>query len=139
MAKKTDLIGSEETLALKLVRSKHWRWLPGMLTVSGIRIIHAKKDDYVSGYSYKTPQGMRDIKDDDIPDLTDPCTMGGLLTLVREAWDDPGLGCFASYRRDGAWLVYNCKPSNTAFAIRVATNHAPSEVAALANALIHAP
>ena len=39
-----------------------------------------------------------------LPDLTDPCTLGGLLSLVREAWGMPRL--VAIPQPDGEWSVW---------------------------------
>jgi hypothetical protein len=38
------------------------------------------------------------------PDLTDPCTLGGVLHLVREAWGDPTI---CSIHKDGVWYVHS--------------------------------
>jgi hypothetical protein len=38
----------------------------------------------------------------DLPDLDDPATLGCLLALVREAWDEPGM---LHERCDGIWIV----------------------------------
>ena len=37
----------------------------------------------------------------DLPDLTDPCTLGGLLALVREAWGQTLCAC----RHPCGWLI----------------------------------
>ena len=122
------MIGAEEVLANRLVDSKQFRWLPGMLTLTGLRVIRAEKDDYAAGYSITNPQGVKE--------LSDPATLGCLLALIRAAWDDEGMGCCASYRRDGTWIVYNSKPVSQAFAIRVYAKHTATEAEALVNALV---
>jgi hypothetical protein len=59
-------------LARRAVACKGWRWMPGMLTTEGMRVVvRCFNDD--------------NEPDDDIPDLTDPATLGCLLALVREA------------------------------------------------------
>jgi hypothetical protein len=67
-------------LARRASACRHWRWLPGMACVNAsmpdtwcARIGDERKPTY-NHY---------------LPDLTDPCTLGGLLSLVRAAWDDP--------------------------------------------------
>lgn len=130
------MIGAEEVLANRLVDSKQFHWLPGMLTLTGLRVIRAEKDDYAAGYSITNPQGVKELSATDRPDLTDPATLGCLLALIRAAWDDEGMGCCASYRRDGTWIVYNSKPVSQAFAIRVYAKHTATEAEALVNALV---
>ncbi len=69
---------SEEQIALarRAVACKGFRWMPGMLTTEGMRVVvRCFNDD--------------NEPDDDIPDLTDPATLGCLLALVREAWGAP--------------------------------------------------
>jgi hypothetical protein len=130
------MIGAEEVLANRLVDSKQFRWLPGMLTLTGLRVVRVEKDDYTTGYSLKNPQGIRELSAIDRPDLTDPATLGCLMTLVRAAWEDDGIGCCASYRRDGTWIVYSSKPTSQKFTARVYANHAATEAEALVNALV---
>jgi len=76
---------TEEQIALarRAVACKGFRWLPGMLTTEGMRVVvRCFNDD--------------NEPDDDIPDLTDPATLGCLLALVREAWGDPTIRTQAS-------------------------------------------
>ena len=63
-------------LAKRAVACPTWRWMPGMATADGRRIAFAS--DYA----------------DDIPDFTDPATLGCLLALVREAWGQEDMGTF---------------------------------------------
>ena len=58
-----------DDLARRAVASPHWRWMPGMLTEHGNR--------YVAEGQYP----RRSV----LPDLTDPATVGCLITLVQEA------------------------------------------------------
>ena len=65
-------------LAHRAVGCAKWHWVDGMIPVSG----------YVT-------------LDKRLPDLTHPATMGCLLALVREAWDDPRMFVEAySFLRD---------------------------------------
>lgn len=68
-------------LAKRAVACSGWRWLPGML---------ATLDDGGSWMRIMAPQ--RRMHGDwkfALPDLTDPATLGCLLSLVREAWGEP--------------------------------------------------
>ena len=78
-------------LAERVVACKHWRWMPGMLNTYGYRVLevdeHGKPTRWVLGWyvfnwSAKWPSSST-------PDLTDPATLGCLLALVREVWEDP--------------------------------------------------
>lgn len=61
---------SNEELARRAVACKHWRWMPGMLALdTGLRL-----------------DEMTDDWEAEIPDFSDPATMGCLLALVREVW-----------------------------------------------------
>ena len=62
-----------------------WRWVPGMLTVSGHRCVDILNDGIM--WSERRYGGC-EWKDavTAIPDLCDPATVGCLLALVREGW-----------------------------------------------------
>ena len=57
-------------LGKRLVACKHFRWMPGMLTDLGERVMDP--DIFYLGT---------------FPDFRDPATLGCLLALVREAWE----------------------------------------------------
>jgi len=63
-----------DDLARRAVACKHWRWMPGMLV------------RYGDGKAWYRLTGGDGYPRDAWPDLSDPCTLGGLLALVREAW-----------------------------------------------------
>jgi len=83
---------------------KGWRWLQGTLTV---------EDYVVVGFWYGEDEPMlmssggefwRDTTTDHAPDLRDPCTVGGLLALVREAWGSSMVWAMADNTGCGWWV-----------------------------------
>ena len=84
-----------EDLGRRAVACKHWRWMRGMLTHRGSRVFETTKDQLGAEHvfimkrdgfsSYLFPE------DRHVPDLSDPATLGCLLALVREAWNDHSL------------------------------------------------
>jgi hypothetical protein len=63
-----------------VVSTEMWRWMPGMLTLNGLRVVRVEPDGYVTGYS--TVMGHTwDIGKNELPDLRDPATLGCLATL----------------------------------------------------------
>jgi hypothetical protein len=78
-------------LGRRAVACKHWRFMDGMLTTCGLRVVDGGRD-YVIGHR---PGATRDgggwydgPSEGFLPDLTDPATLGCLLHLVRQAWPD---------------------------------------------------
>ena len=99
-------------LARRAVACKGWRWMPGMATVQGERVVLMDDDGTLR---LAAPWGgtvgvtaVRSFFDSSgacLPDLTDPATLGCLLALVREAWGMP-TGITVSYSSDeGLWGV----------------------------------
>jgi hypothetical protein len=81
-------------LARRVVACKGWRWLPGTRTTDAMRVIHDEtafpgRPCAIREGSWVDTSPPRPLGDA-LPDLTDPATLGCLLALVREAWDDPG-------------------------------------------------
>jgi len=100
-----------EELARRAVACPGWRWLPGMRCLDGSRMLRAGRDlsgpwqawsdEHCDACACKLrPEETRD----DLPDLSDPATVGCLLALVREAWDWPN--AFACHDEIG-WYVPN--------------------------------
>jgi hypothetical protein len=95
-------------LSRRAVACKGWRWMPGMLTDSKFARVVAVDSD--TGAPCATEEGA---SEDDcyavwmdgvpvLPDLSDAATIGCLLALVREAWEQDDLG---ACRFDGRWCA----------------------------------
>ena len=80
-----------DDLARRAVACRHWRWLPGMLAIDSCNEEHpARVIDAHRSVAYEDNDGAiheGDVSRSDVPDLTDPATLGCLLALVREAWE----------------------------------------------------
>lgn len=113
-----------EELGRRAVACKHWRWMPGMLMRAGTSSLRIQS----AGDERADLSGT--------PDLSDPATLGCLLHLVREAWQDPDLTAdrVRMLGEDDIWQVYVFRDSG---AKDVLSGH--SEVAALIAALGAAP
>lgn len=95
-------------LGARAVACSGWRWMPGMLwrtpenafgccrAESG-RLLHGDVSAWVATFGW--------------PDLRDPCTLGGLLALVREAHGEPGAHAQAGWWNDGpgGWSVTSAR------------------------------
>jgi hypothetical protein len=117
---------TEEQIALarRAVACKGWRWMPGMLRLDGYRACHRI-----------VPRAL--IPAEDVPDLTDPATLGCLLALVREAWKgDEWISC-AYARKERSWVVTSCHIS--ALLVSGMHIHGATEAEALVAALEAAP
>ena len=88
-----------------LVASPHWRWMVGMRDQNGYVFVGHSGD---IGWWALGGDCIDTEWTDERPDLSNPATIGCLLTLVREAWGDPTIcvqhrgGVSASV---DAWLV----------------------------------
>ena len=94
----TDAESNE--LARRAVACKgfRWRWMPGMLDVSGRRVLCVWPDDLGIKWSH-IPENCVVRDADALPDLTDAATLGCLLALVREAWESP--------KANVSWVTYD--------------------------------
>ena len=119
-----------EALGRRAVACKHWCWLPGVKMTNGSRML-GRSEIYQSGTVY-----VADPLDDDLPDLSDAATVGALLGLVREAWQDPYLHCqyvLAELGQPDCWIALtDCGIGSREFA-------AHTEAEALVCALEAAP
>ena len=88
-----------EALGARIQQCAAWRWRPGMLALSGVRVTSAL---YPSGIAVGvTEPAYHEVRldPDDVPDLRDPATRGAVLDLVRAAHGDP-LICAVAHRSD---------------------------------------
>ena len=129
-----------EALGRRAVACEHWRWLPGMLAQSELpglaRVYAVQSDGWIrlcGGHPFESPFYTKTLP---YPDLSDPATVGALLGLVREAWQDPYLHCqyvLAELGQPDCWLALtDCGIGSRNFAAR-------TEAEALVCALEAAP
>ena len=90
-----------EQLARRAIACKRWRWMPGMLSEKGLRVVRRDYDGYVIGY-YADRYYVSECVPGTLPDLSDPATLGCLLALVRKAW---GPAASVSVNMSGFWAV----------------------------------
>ena len=93
-------------LARRALACKHWRWMPGMRQFAGRNFAPYR----IVSDIYAPPEGeaIMDSYDGDslLPDLTDPATLGCLLSLVREAWKSPVAQLSPSLPDGYQWTCY---------------------------------
>ena len=126
-----------QALARRAVACRVWRWLPGMRAISGWRVLFALPG--FSGCASDDPQTEYDLvptpwplPHDAIPDLTDPATLGCMLSLVREAWKDSAVVCLP-IDWGPAGTMWQCQ--RTAGGARLTMRHYATEAESLVAAL----
>jgi hypothetical protein len=94
-------------IAKRAVACKGWRWMPGMLTLDGRRVVGVDGDVLVLHYADEHKCYQRWTEDAE-PDLGDPATVGCLRELVKAAWSSEYV--FTLYSTDRAsWIVKHGK------------------------------
>ena len=96
----------QNALSRRAVACKGWRWMPGIRTQRGLRLgvvwgmynVAAALSDGTQRSAISETVFLVD----ELPDLTDPATLGCLLALVREAWGQDDL---VAFRFDGQWCA----------------------------------
>jgi hypothetical protein len=74
-----------EELGRRAVACKYWRWMPGML----VQPLNSRTAVVEEEYVHDKDWSMKRRESDDLhPDLSDPATLGCLIALVREAYED---------------------------------------------------
>lgn len=136
-----------EELARRAVACDGWRWMLGMLTTGGERVVDIEKvgSDERDGIPWAIDlyyTGPHELFDNPrhapwVPDLTDAATIGCLLALVREAWGDKCAHIRGSKRDGGSlWRPLIEGPDGRLTSVR---SGVPSEAEALVDALEAAP
>ena len=114
-------------LAKRAVACKRWRWMPGMRSMCP----HGYAYRWTGKFHQHEQNGPHDAcvpRDDMLPDIDDPATLGCMLALVREAY---GFRLWLASSRDGdMWYVD---------AASGALAHGKTEAEALVAALEAAP
>lgn len=114
-------------IAQLAVASPKWKWMPGM---SVCRWSDQDVRWRMNRVSVLAERGTFWLWEGWLPDLTDSATLGCILALVREAWDDPYLCCVGD--RDTGWRL-------DGHASVEDLHSYPSEAEALVGALVAAP
>jgi len=121
-------------LAKRAVACKGWRWMPGMYANwigkdVGWRIL-SERSSWYDGEKCEDsiPGGPNSL-----PDLTDPATLGCLLSLVREAWGDNTASTAATRELDKTtgWIMDCWNPQSPLNKIGPFKTEAEALVAAL--------
>jgi hypothetical protein len=115
-----------KALEIRAIACPRWRWMGGM------RVIRPPRHDGATGYTIRLEQDGYRAAPHEIPDFSDPATVGCLLALVREAW-----GSGFHLVPDGGWLARGARmPDKSTVNLGICER---TEVAALVAALEAAP
>lgn len=126
-------------LSHRAVACKSWRWVPGMRTDSKFaRVVAVDSDSDVpcAAEEGATNDDCHAVWLDGVPllpDLTDPATLGCLLSLAREAWVDPTASTAATREVGGTrgWIMDCWDPKSPLNGIGPFKSEAEAIIAAL--------
>ena len=125
---------AQTALSRRVVACKGWRWLPGMMR---LRVTPTWSRDYLLREGRVLDWGDPWVYEDwpVIPDVTDAATLGCLLALVRETWDDEGAYAMQrSVSEGGGWALWACPPGDVNIPRGTGATEAEALVAALESA-----
>lgn len=79
-----------EALARRATQAAGWRFVPGMATLDGLRVVAVGDEGTAWTLDVMADPGftMGRVPADALPDLADPATIGCVLALVRERYPD---------------------------------------------------
>ena len=123
-----------DPLAERLVKSKGFRWLPGMLIKDwscSIRYLWAE-GKWLHGVATEGNTWMRIDPAKSFPDLSDAPTLGAILQLVRETYGD-NCACVFPIDYGPAGVMWQCRL--TAGGRQLTQRHFSTEAEALVSAL----
>jgi len=125
-------------ISQRLVACKHFRWMPGMRTLGDWRIINVDSDgvEVVTDLSEVVLFHSGDLPHipSSLPDLTDPATLGCLLSLVREHWGSHAMTVANGFEEPHeVWSVHDGRFSEMNYGHEISRGAAEAEalVAAL--------
>lgn len=128
-------------LSKKLLESKWFRWVPGMLVIwpngNEFRVAQVNGIDGVNDLPNYPSNGWGDDYPDKtagIPDLSDPATLGCLVFLVREKWGSHAVSLANGFEESTeVWSVHDGRLSEETYGHQISSGS--SKVEALINSL----
>lgn len=138
-------------LGRRAVACRGWRWMVGMLTIgptgrwghtTADRITREGDDEDGGGWWIGDYWREPEEAGAHVPDFRDPCTVGGLLALVREAWMRPEAASMrypTSPGECGGWFVLAHTLARSDYDLWLTNEPAATEAEALVAALEAAP
>ena len=96
-----------EALGRRAVGCKGWRWRRGMSLSDGTIVVRVSDNGrpVVSGGASRGGNALSEV----YPDLSDAATLGAVLGLVREAWQEPHAHCrYDAVHKDWLTRLISC-------------------------------